>query len=76
MVTIKDQGSYRIAIYPREHGAPHVHIHAPDFHAKVLIEDSTVIAGNLPAPHRRRVLRWVTANRDMLVHKWSEITNL
>ena len=75
MVTISDRGSYRVNICPREHGSPHVHVTAPDFIAKVLIEDGTVIAGSLPAPARRRVFRWLAANRDMLTRHWAEITS-
>ena len=76
MVTIKAQANYRITIYPREHGIPHVHVVGPDFQAKVSIEDATIIAGSPPASHRRAALRWIAANHDMLLIRWDEITKL
>lgn len=75
MATIEDFGGYRVTIYPREHGEPHVHVVGPDFAAKVSIADAAIIAGNLPAKVRRKVLRWVAANGDMLAERWNEIVN-
>ncbi|MCH7943237.1 MAG: DUF4160 domain-containing protein [Proteobacteria bacterium] len=76
MPVIHDQGSYRIIIWPREHGEPHVHVYAAKFSAKVAIKDGRLIVGTLPAPQRRRVLRWIAANRDMLARRWAEIAQV
>ncbi len=70
MPRIKDFGGFQIWMYFEDENPPHFHVEGPDFSAKLRIDDLTVIAGSLPAMVRRRVRRWVPANRALLNAKW------
>ena len=76
MPTITIQPGFTIFIFTDEHGAPHVHVVGNDFNAKVVIENGDIVAGSIPAPHRRRALRWIAANRVTLLDHWAEFTGL
>ena len=72
MPRIEDFGSFQIYMYFEDHGIPHFHVIAADFYAAVAIEDSSVLAGDLPARVMRRVRKWASENRPLLRRKWSE----
>lgn len=74
MPKIDDLGPIDIVIYFNEHGAPHFHAIGPGYEAKLLIEDATVVAGDLPRAELRKVRRWALANRTLLMAEWNEHT--
>jgi hypothetical protein len=49
MPTFYTFGSYKIRIYSREHGIPHVHLIGLDCAAVIAIEDGDLIEGDVPA---------------------------
>lgn len=73
MPTLIHFGAFKIEMYFADHNPAHVHVRGPDFAAMVRISDSTIIAGNIPAAHRKRALDWVAKNRSMLTAKWQEL---
>jgi hypothetical protein len=72
MPTIKDFGSFRLSIYFEDHNPPHVHVITAEFHALVAIQNAEVIRGNIPAPHRKRALKWIAEHRSELIRRWNE----
>jgi hypothetical protein len=73
MPTVEDFGGYKITMYFEDENPPHVHVIGTDFQAKVRIADAAVFVGAIPPPHRRRALKWISANREKLKAKWDEI---
>ena len=64
----------RIAIYPRDHRPPHVHVEFRDGQrCTVEIETLRVVGTVRPAARMKRPLEWIGANRDQLMTKWKEI---
>ena len=74
MPTIHDFGSFKISIYFGDHNPPHFHVSAPEFAAKVRMDDLTITDGSLPPAIRRRVRRWAKSNQDVLQTAWSTYT--
>lgn len=73
MPTLVHFGAFKIEMFFADHSPAHVHVRGPDFAATVRISDSAIIAGGIPAAHRKRALDWVTKNRIMLKAKWREL---
>ena len=64
----------RIAIYPRDHQPPHVHVEFRDGdRCKVEIETLLVIGTVRPSGKLRKPLAWIAANRKWLLAKWKDI---
>ena len=72
MPILHDFGNFQIYIYFRDHGEPHFHVVAPDYEAKVSINNPAIVAGELPSGVLRKVRRWAVANRAMLISRWNE----
>ncbi len=72
MPTIHRIGSFRITIYPRDHAPAHVHVLAPDFAVKVVIETGEVLPVAGAARGLDAVLMWIEANRPLLMRRWRE----
>jgi hypothetical protein len=64
----------RIAIYPRDHRPPHVHVEFRDgSRCTVEIETLLVKGAARPSTRLKRPLEWIAANRKRLLAKWKEI---
>ena len=74
MPKIKDFGEFQIWIFFEDEQPPHFHVRGPDVSAKLRIDDLMVIAGALPPKVRRRVRKWASTNRGLLVDKWDEFS--
>ena len=72
MVTMHRSRNWKIEIFGREHGVPHIHVSGPDFRATVSVETSEMIAGALPAATLKEVRRWLSDNRDAAMSTWNE----
>ena len=73
MVTVYRQPGWKIAVYGREHGAPHFHVEGPGFRCSVDIETLEVIVGAAPTAVLRAARLWAQANRSQLIGKWREL---
>ena len=62
MVTVYRQPGWKIAVYGREHGAPHFHVEGPGFRCSVDIETLEVIVGAAPTAVLRAARLWAQAN--------------
>jgi hypothetical protein len=64
----------RIAIYPRHHRPPHVHVEFRDG-SRCTVEIETLLVTGMVRPSRRlkQPLTWIAANRSRLLAKWKEI---
>jgi hypothetical protein len=64
----------RIAIYPRDHRPPHVHVEFRDGdRCKVQIESLLVTGVIRPPSKLKKPIAWIAANRKELLAKWKEI---
>jgi hypothetical protein len=64
----------RIAIYPRDHRPPHVHVEFRDgSRCTVEIETLLVTGGIRPSSRLKQRLDWIAANRAWLRATWEEI---
>ena len=59
-----------IAMYQNDHGPAHFHARYAGMKAKVRIDPSEVIAGELPPRATKLVLEWAQLHRDELLHCW------
>jgi hypothetical protein len=64
----------RIAIYPRDHRPPHVHVEFRDGdRCRVEIKTLLVTGTVRPSGKLKELLAWIAANRQRLLAKWKEI---
>jgi hypothetical protein len=74
MPVLKRFPDCRVAIYPRDHWPPHVHVEFRDGNrVTVEIETLHVIGTVRPVARLARPLAWIGANRAMLRARWKEI---
>jgi hypothetical protein len=52
---------------------PHFHVRYNEYDAKVSIDDSSVIKGNLPGRAYSLVKEWTNLHKDELLENWSRI---
>jgi Domain of unknown function (DUF4160) len=72
--TLKQFTGCRIAIYPRDHHPPHVHVEFRDG-SRCTVEIKTLLVTGIVRPLTRlkQPLEWISANRAWLLLKWKEI---
>ncbi len=73
MVTMHRNARWKIAVYGREHGAPHFHIEGPDFRCSVSIVTFETIVGTVPAATFRDALEWAMPHQALLMQTWQEL---
>ena len=74
MPKLKQSSGCRIAIYPRDHRPPHVHVEfRVGSRCTVEIETLLVTGAVRPAGRLKQPLKWIAANRTRLLAKWEEI---
>lgn len=59
-----------IFIYGHDHNPPHFHAKYAEHTVKLAIADLSILAGDLPAPQMRKVVRWAGDNRVRLLECW------
>jgi hypothetical protein len=59
-----------IAMYYREHGAPHFHAFYAECEASIEIDSLEALRGYLPPRAMRMVRRWAALHRDELLENW------
>jgi Domain of unknown function (DUF4160) len=72
MVTLHRHRNWKIEVFGREHGIPHVHVSGPEFRATIAIIDGSIIAGALPPAILREVQGWLKFNRDTAMKLWRQ----
>lgn len=74
MPTLKQFLDCRVAIYPRDHRPPHVHVEFRDG-SRCTVEIETLLVTGVVRPSARlkQPLAWIAANRAQLLAKWKEI---
>ena len=74
MPKLKQFPDCRIAIYPRDHRPPHVHVEFRDG-SRCTVEIETLLVAGMVRPSGRleRPRAWIAANRAQLLAKWKEI---
>jgi len=70
MTTLERRGNWKLSVYGREHGMPHVHVTGPDFRASVSIATGSVLTGRLPTSTLREVQDWLNMNRPAALEQW------
>lgn len=73
MVTLYRGPGWKISIYGREHGVPHVHLEGPGFRCSMSIASGEVIVGNAPVQAVKAAGAWVRENQAALLAKWQEL---
>ena len=64
----------RIAIYPRDHRPPHVHVEFRDGDRFTVEIGTLLVAGTVrPSNKLKKPLAWIAANQVELLAKWKEI---
>jgi hypothetical protein len=66
-------GSWKIAVYGREHGVPHFHVEGPDFRCSVAIASRELIIGSAPAAVLADAAAWAEVHEAELAAKWREL---
>lgn len=74
MPKIKQFPNCRIAINPRDHRPPHVHVEFRDGDRCTVDIETLKINGTVrPAAKLTVALKWIETNRALLLAKWKEI---
>jgi hypothetical protein len=73
MPTLARFSGFEIKMYFEDHSPPHVHVVGRDFEMLVAIRSGAILVGEVPARVRRMALRWISENREALLHKWESL---
>jgi hypothetical protein len=74
MPKLKQFPDCRIAIYPRDHRPPHVHVEFRDGSRCTVEIETLLVTGTVrPSSRLARPRAWIAANRVQLLAKWKEI---
>jgi hypothetical protein len=75
MPTIAIVDGILIVLYFNDHLPPHFHARGADFHARIRIDDGSVVEveGQISTRHRRRLFEWTLAHRDELMENWVKV---
>jgi hypothetical protein len=74
MPKLKQFPGCRIAISPRDHRPPHVHVEFCDGSRCSVEIETLLVAGTVrPSGRLERPLAWIAANRAQLLARWKEI---
>ncbi len=60
-------------IYFNDHNPPHVHYKSTEDNCSLIINDSSLLCGNLSAPSKRSVTNFVTENKEKMMKAWNRI---
>jgi hypothetical protein len=64
----------RIAIYPRDHRPPHVHVEFRDGDRCTVEIETLLVTGKVrPSARLKKPLAWIVENRKQLLAIWKEI---
>jgi len=70
MTTLERRHNWKISVFGREHGVPHVHVNGPDFAATVEIATGAVLAGSVPTAVLAEAREWLSGNREAAQTQW------
>jgi len=70
MTTLERRRNWKLSIYGREHGSPHVHVNGPEFRAVIEIASGAVLAGALPAAVLLEARQWLKAHQADVMAQW------
>ena len=74
MPKLKQLPDCRVAIYPRDHRPPHVHVEFRDGSRCTVEIETLLVTGTVrPSVRLERPRAWIAANRAQLLAKWKEI---
>lgn len=73
MATLYREAAWRIAVYGRDHGIPHLHVEEPGFRGSVSIETLELIVGAVPVAILRAARAWARGHGQELLTKWREL---
>ena len=74
MPKLRQFADCHVAIYPRDHRPPHVHVEFRDGSRCTVEIESLKVSGTIrPAARLVSAMAWIEANRTMLLAKWKEI---
>jgi hypothetical protein len=65
----------RMYFAPKEHKPPHFHVYYQEYAARVDIEKSELIEGNLPPKQVKLVLAWNELHKEELLADWKLCQN-
>jgi len=70
MTTLERRGHWKLSVYGREHGMPHVHVTGSNFRASLAINSGAVLVGSLPADVLQQAQAWLQVNRADVLASW------
>ena len=72
MPTVARIGNLAILFFYNDHGAPHFHVVGPDFTAKILMADFSLLSctGKIRNADLRVIQDWGQKHRDSLLLNW------
>ena len=73
MPTIKIIDSIKIDVYSREHPPPHIHVLCAEYEELIVIETLETYAGYVPSAQRKKVIRWVTTQKELLLKNFKRL---
>jgi hypothetical protein len=68
-------GTWKIAVYGREHGVPHFHVEGRGFRCSVAIGTLDPIIGFVPAAVLKTARDWAREHQSELMAKWLELND-
>jgi len=73
MPTIKIIDSTKVDIYSREHPPTHFHVLFAEYEELIIIETLETYIGHVPAPQRKKVIKWAESQKDLLRNNFKRL---
>jgi hypothetical protein len=73
MPTLKIIDSIKIDVYSREHPPPHFHVLFAEFEELIIIETLQTYIGHVPAPQRKKVIKWAKTQKELLKENFKRL---
>lgn len=70
MTTLERRRNWKISVYGREHGAPHVHLEGPGYRATLEISSGALLTGSAPATVLTQARIWLADRRNAVMAQW------
>lgn len=73
MPTLARIGKVKVQVFADDHNPPHFHVVTPDKEALIALETLKMLRGEIGRRDLATALKWVRANRKIVVKEWERL---
>jgi len=73
MTTLTRGSNWKLSVFGREHGLPHVHVTGAGFRAVLAIATGDLLVGRLPVEVLADARQWLAQHQDESQQQWQRL---